>query len=235
MFFRHVTKGIRIMPNRFNIYSLIHKYARAEIGRAVEQSGATDFEIFSQKENFLSTFSDLVGFLNDHAKREEKYIHPLLKQCKSNLLEGVESEHARLDKQLNELVIKAPKLTGKFSYPFYLDFSLFQSAYLLHLNYEERELLPELHQNFSDEALMQAHKEMMDTMPNADLIKITRGMLPVITHTERCEIFSIMQSSMPEAVFNKMCELASDSLEDAHSSLLFEEIGCVNKTERAFS
>jgi hypothetical protein len=219
------------MEERFNLYKLIHKYARAEISRVLELSGATDFNIPFERMEFLMALTSLDAFLNDHADREEKYIHPLLKKCKSNLLEEVEKEHIILHKKQKTLVDQASELTGESSYQFYLDFALYQSSYVVHLNYEEREILAELHNNFKDDDLKEVNNQLLSTMPKAITFNIMKGMLPVINHTERCEIFLEMQKSMPESIFNNMCKLAQDSLSLVDGNRLFEKIGYLTKLQ----
>lgn len=209
---------------RHNIYKIIHKYARAEINRVVTLGGCTDPINEKEIAYFKQQFNDLIDFLNDHAYREDNYIHPLLKETNSTTLLSVEKEHHQLDVMIKQLQSSLDRvMCPEIFYQFYLDLVNFQSAYYNHLNSEERQLLIDLQNKFSDEKLEEISKELMKGIPPESVIKITKGMLPVINHTERVEIFSSMKLSMPPKILKNMCDLACSVLDSVQFSKLIEE------------
>jgi len=212
--------------SRFNLYKLIHKYARYQINQVAQLAGSTDFSNVKEREYFTSLFEKLFNFLGDHANREETYIHPLLKEIKCELLNTIEATHKKLDRFSEDLKndLRAAQTPNDF-YSLYLDFVQFQSAYFNHLDDEERKLMPELHRNFSDDRLLTANGEILRTMPPDMAVDITRGMLPVINHGERVEMFTGMKTSMPPELFADICNLASKVLSKDQTLKLFQAVG----------
>ncbi len=214
--------------HRENIYKIIHKYARAEINRVTVLAGCTDPANDQELNHFKQEFADLIAFLNDHAFREEKYIHPLIKESNSIELDLIEKEHHQLDSMLNNLqdFLKVP-LTHEHFYQFYLDLIVFQSAYYNHLNNEERKLFPYLHENSSDEQLDKVNSQLLKEIPQEAVVKITKVMLPVINHAERVKIFSEIKATAPQQVLVGMRELAHSVLTANQFNKLLND-ACIN-------
>jgi hemerythrin-like domain-containing protein len=220
--------SIYIDPSRFNIYKLIHKYARREINRITELAGKMDLSYLECRRKFSVEFAELKHFLDDHAMREDTFIHPLLKECKSLLLAPIEKEHAQLDKKLYELTKALEQISNEpESYLFYLNFSKFQASYFYHLDKEETILLPELHKNFDDVRLNAVNQQLLQTMPFESVTTITKGMLLAITHAERVEIYAAMKKNMPLQPFKAMCQLAEEILTKSETQQLFSEIDAI--------
>lgn len=217
--------SIYVNPCRFNIYKLIHKYARREINRLTELAGKTDLSSLECRKDFSVAFATLKSFLEDHAKREDIFIHPLLKACKSLFLAPIEDEHKQLHKKLYALTDSLEKISSApESYQFYLNFAQFQANYLHHLDKEETILLPELHKNFDDVQLMAVNQQLLQNMPFEIVTTITKGMLLAITHAERVEIYTAMKKNMPLQPFNVMCQLAREILTESETQRLFTEV-----------
>jgi hypothetical protein len=198
---------------RPNLYKVMHKYLRVEMSDVIGLAGATDFCNEAQRQEFEIRFKDFTKLLDDHASREEKYIHPLLEECKSKELKRVEEEHISLEEQIASLKTNFEKIEAQQSaYQFYLDLTQFQANYLRHLLSEERRLLPELQKHCSDEQLNAASRNMLADMPKDAMVNITKGMLPTMNHPERVEMFSAMKAGMPETVFAYFLNLASQAL-----------------------
>ena len=213
---------------RENIYKIIHKYARAEINRVTVLAGCTDPSNDEEFAHFKQEFAELVSFLDDHAFREEKYIHPLVENANSVELAHIEKEHHQLDLMLKNLqdYLKS-SLSHEQFYQFYLDLILFQSAYYNHLNNEERKLFTYLSVNASGEDLDKVNTQLLKDIPQEIVVKITKVMLPVINHTERVKIFSDIKATAPKQVLFGMCDLAQSVLTDNQFNKLIKD-ACIN-------
>ena len=96
--------------------------------------------------------------LEGHAEHEEKQIHLLLKRKNSPLYETAEREHqyhALYFKNIEEKFINILSLhdvyhINQLGYEIYLDLRKFFAETLLHLDYEEKVLMPELQQLYTD-------------------------------------------------------------------------------------
>jgi hemerythrin superfamily protein len=209
---------------RVNLYNVMHKYLRVKIADAINLAGTTDFSDQAERNHFNIRFNDLTKLLDDHAKREEKYIHPLLP--KNQELESVEAEHVALDRQLATVTANLAKISDQqAAYQFYLDLAQFQADYTQHLIAEERRLLPELQKHCSDEQLSAASREMLADMPKDAMVTITKGMLPAINHSERASMFSAMKAGMPPAMFASVLNLAAQALPPEQTQKLCLAVG----------
>lgn len=231
--FRGVTFMSRneIDPKRFDVYKIIHKYARSTLTNALVEAGKADFTQESVRKQFVATIAELVEFLEDHAKREDDYIHPLLKKCDDLKLSEVEGQHTELGQETELLLTHAKEIKDNDDgQRFYLQLAKFISSYFAHLNMEETELALVLHSNYSDAELAKMNGELMRNMPQEYNIRITRKMLPILNHHDRVYIYSAMKDSpMPRPAFQFFCKLASEALEREQAVKLFNDIGIEKK------
>lgn len=226
-----------IDPSKLNLYKLIHKYLRSELNKITQDAGSTDLTNPEQKAFFFSRFKLLATSLQEHARLEDAHFHPLLKECGSPLLEEVEREHAKLDSDLEQLIAAEQQITNpSLTYQFYLDLIVYQTNYFSHLDAEETKLLPALHTHFDNDRLLFANQQVLRSMSRERMISVTKGMLPVINHQERVEVYSSMKKSgMPPEAFSGMCRLASTTLTPDEAIKLFEEIGWQDSSPTVFS
>lgn len=211
---------------KFNLYKLIHKYTRSQICTIMRLAGNVDFHDANERSNFIERFKSLIDFLDDHSYREENYIHPLLKEIKSQHLQLIERNHSELNLITSNLKKILCEADARFdSYNFYLDFTQFQALYFSHLIEEERILMPELNKHFNDEKLMRVSGQIFSSMPIDVMVEITKNMLLVINHQERAVLFSDMKEAMPVGQFKAMCGLACEVLDKTQSDKLFNAIG----------
>lgn len=211
---------------KYNLYSVIHKYARHEINRVTELAGSIDFSDPKDRATFVTELENLFDFLDDHSNREDLFIHPLLKKIKSTHLETLEDEHKSLDADANHLKEDLKKSqTEQEWYAFYLKFVQFQVAYFKHLHDEETKIMLELQASFSNDSLHEVSRELMKDMPREKMIAITKVMLPIINHLERVPMYLGMKASMPHELFKEICQLAQASLSQDDAHKLFTAIG----------
>lgn len=128
----HTSKEVVDSENgRPNLYKAIHKYLRVEIAEVTGLLGSTDFGNKVERDQCGVRFKDLMKLLDEHARCEEKYIHPLLETCKSKELKIIEEEHQCLDKQLASLKLNSSRIDEEqAAYQFYLDLTQFQANFL---------------------------------------------------------------------------------------------------------
>lgn len=215
---------------RFQLYTVIHKYIRVEINNITKLAGSCDFLNRNQYENFVSEFKKLVTTLDNHAEREDTHFHPLLKNINSDLLDPLEKEHSHLDAMVKSLQKELTNIkTRDDSHRFYLNLLQFQTAYFNHLDNEETQIMPELHAHFDDTKLRQVNGQLLQTIPRDENVAVMKKMLPVLNHQERVEIFLAMKKAvdfnkMPPMALTNMCRLAQTSLSEYQADRLFKAI-----------
>jgi len=123
--------------------TVIHKFIRAELfgfSQVLAQAEPTHLPMLNQ------TLAALMGLLHGHAAQEDQAFGPLLQQAGAALAEQMQAEHQGLDAQLGQIAEQLaqlePEATGAFAglQQLYLDWNRFVSAYLQHLDIEERQL-----------------------------------------------------------------------------------------------
>ncbi|PLY42134.1 hypothetical protein CSZ94_12210 [Janthinobacterium sp. ROICE36] len=211
--------ALYVANKRFNLYKIMHKYIRSEINCLAELCGKTDF-LDERESTLLKTgFDNLFELLSSHAENEDKYIHPLLEEIKSDQLPGVMKQHGILEALFLDLknnldcLLNSTTINEEDVDNFYLKLIQFQSLYFNHLDDEETKITPELYRNFKDDRLVNANSLMLRNMSAHRMIAVTKGMLSKINHQELVAIYSEMKKAMPAEAFKQMCALAKESLE----------------------
>ena len=128
--------------------TVIHKFIRREMFDFAERLFRAGPEDVPAVRNALDK---LVELLKTHAAQEDARLAPLLRDADAALAQRLERDHRRLDDQLETLRANAQSLDAKSPacddalLQLHLDWNLYLSAYLAHLDEEERTLFARLH------------------------------------------------------------------------------------------
>jgi hypothetical protein len=126
-----------------NAITVIHKFIRREMFDFSQQVFRADPQDCAA---LRSAFATLVELLQGHAAQEDARFEPLLREVDPNLAERMTRDHRRLEDQLQNLVHVSNQLDSRASncrgalLRFHLDWNRYLSAYLAHLDDEERTL-----------------------------------------------------------------------------------------------
>lgn len=130
-----------------NALTVIHKFIRREMFDFAERLFRAEPEQVSDIRAELERLADL---LRSHAQQEDVRVAPLLRATEPALAERLARDHRRLDDQLESLRHAADRLdpaspdVRSALRLFHLDWNRFLSAYLAHLDDEERTLFATL-------------------------------------------------------------------------------------------
>lgn len=127
--------------------TIIHKYIRRELFNFSQQLFCAGPEDVSAVQ---SSMESIAGLLHGHAAHEEAQLEPMLRQMDESSAERLMEDHRRLDAELENLRAAVRALDS--SQPtcaesllqLHLNWNRFVSAYLAHLDDEERTLFPQL-------------------------------------------------------------------------------------------
>lgn len=126
---------------RANALTVIHKFLRREMfdfSQQLFRAGPEDCE------PIVRALTNLADTLEQHAKQEEARFEPLLKEIDPALAQRLHDDHRRLDDDLDALIQRANQLDSAASdcrealTQLHLDWNRYLSAYLAHLDDEER-------------------------------------------------------------------------------------------------
>ena len=133
------------MPS--NAITVIHKFLRREMFDFAEQlfrAGPDDCEAVRD------ALQGLAETLHTHAEQEDARFEPMLRATSPALAERLSMDHRRLEEQLNVIIDRATQLDPRAEdcsaslLRLHLDWNRFLSAYLAHLDDEERNLFATL-------------------------------------------------------------------------------------------
>ena len=132
---------------RSTLLTVIHKYIRREMFDFAEQlfrAGPEDVA------HVADAFGKLAALLDAHAAQEDSRLAPMLREVDVESAERLERDHRRLDDRLQTLRGAVHALDARSTscaealLQLHLDWNLYLSAYLAHLDDEERTLFARL-------------------------------------------------------------------------------------------
>jgi len=145
-----------------NALTVIHKFIRREMFDFAERLFRAEPEQVSDIRAELERLADL---LRSHAQQEDVRVAPLLRATEPALAERLARDHRRLDDQLESLRYAAARLdpispdVRSALRLFHLDWNRFLSAYLAHLDDEERTLFAKLDEHLPLSAITQSAEQ----------------------------------------------------------------------------
>lgn len=120
-----------------------------------------DFRSHVQVEELSKKIESLIELMQGHAEHEDKTIHQLLRNKKSQIQAKIETDHLLHQQIFTHLKGKLtdikscsdPEERISLGYDFYLAFREFEADHLKHINEEEKTIMPELQRLYTDEEL----------------------------------------------------------------------------------
>jgi iron-sulfur cluster repair protein YtfE (RIC family) len=201
-----------------DLYRDIHKGIRCELFSAVERAGSVDPH---QREDVLALVDHVRAtrtLLESHAHHEDEAIQPVLDIELPQLAERIERDHLALDRTIGRLADMASSIrvdgpdVRRDVHLLYLDLGRFVSEYLVHIDIEERVLMPALDRAIGFDATLAVHAAILGAIAPEDMAKSLALMLPAMNVEDRCELLGGMQADAPPEVFDGVIGLAASVL-----------------------
>ncbi len=205
---------------KFNFYTTIHKAIRKEIFSLCVLAGQIDFYVPKESESFGEKLDALFLLLREHSKHEETFIHPLLLEKNGVEFELVNKEHRELEDALATLEqlfthLKAQEnKTSCFELAqnFYLELCQFASHYLVHLYFEETQLMQTLTDNYELSELDAAMESFKKAQSLDEALASFTLIFASINPDESLCMLTTIQQSFPPELFNKVYQLAKSTM-----------------------
>ena len=193
---------------RVDLYTFIHKAQRFHLFRLSEKMGVTDFNIAEEVVDIAHEVLHLMEHLKDHARNEEKYIHPLY-QAIGAIGQRFDKEHEHLELEIQKI---ETVVVEKRWQDLYSEYTRFLGTYLLHLNEEESAQRDILWARYDDKdlaaVLSRFKEERLPHLAKADF----EFMLPALSVPELTLIFRGVKATAPEQAFQGVCNTAAKLL-----------------------
>ena len=201
-----------------DLYRDIHKGIRSELLALVETAGRVDPHHRDDRAALVQHVLATHELLESHAHHEDGVIQPVLEQELPVLAERIERDHHELDTCIGRIADRASALDAPHgdvrarTHRLYLDLARFTSAYFLHIDIEERVLMPALERAVGVDEVIAMNAAIVGSIPPGDLARSLALMLPAMNVEDRCELLAGMQATAPPEVFAGVTDLARSVL-----------------------
>lgn len=139
----------RMDAMRTDLYGLVHKAQRHRLFALGHELGTADVNDPSIRTRLASAIAEIVAMLADHAKNEQRYIHPLFAKV-GGAAEKIERDHQELEALLGQWVEIVDQ--GLWAELYRATMRII-GEYLLHIDAEERAQAEILWPNYTDAEL----------------------------------------------------------------------------------
>lgn len=214
-----------------DLYRDIHKGIRAELLSLVESAGQLDPHDHTGRialaDHVLATHT----LLEMHAHHEDGVIQPVLETELPILAERIERDHLALDERLGRIADLATSIDSSTAgarartHLLYLDLARFTSEYFVHIDIEERVLMPALERAVGPAAVGAMHGAIVGSIAPDELARSLAFMLPAMNVDDRCEMLGGIQAGAPAEVFAGIATLAKSVLRSDDYRAVAQRLG----------
>jgi hypothetical protein len=188
--------------NRVDLYTVIHKGIRAMLFDLAASAARLDCERAPDVDLFVSRVERALGFLEEHAEKEDKNLLPVLQTIAPEVEATLAAEHHALDALQERVAAAAYALataepSGQSSAAAHLCRLINQltSAHLGHMNREETEANQALWAAFDDLQLMAIQARIIGSITPVRLAEWMEFVIPALNPVER----RVMSAHRPPA------------------------------------
>jgi Hemerythrin HHE cation binding domain len=186
---------------RVDLYRNVHKGQRAHLFILAVELGRLDHQDASAVGALATSLRAALIELRQHAENEERFIHPLLRTRAPDIAALLEREHHDLEPAMAELEDGLRRLDaaedGRFDAigELYRAWCRMVSAYLAHLDAEERVGMAALWDTCTDDEIFAVIRAFNTARTSTDQIKDLRSQVPALSPHERTMLVASMMKS----------------------------------------
>lgn len=179
---------------RIDLYRNVHKGQRAHLFDLAVALGRTDHDDRQAVTALAARLRDALTELRQHAENEETFIHPLLRARAPEIAAALEHEHHSVESALAEVEGQLQRIDRSESDGFVTGMELYRawcrmlSAYLAHLDNEERLAMSALWNTCSDDEIFAVIRRFIASRSPVDQMNDLRNQVPALTPRERAAL-----------------------------------------------
>jgi hemerythrin HHE cation binding domain-containing protein len=226
-----------------DLFTPIHKAIRSMIYELGARLQRTDFAdpvasaaVLSDLEHeFSNAISSacVLCLLHGHGADEESVPFPAMLPFDEAMIRTLITEHQEFSRMLSSITTLARGLPSLTSLDERLergrrinqDVNGFFASYLVHLNKEERTLVPAMREHFTDEQIRAMRSTIMRGMPKERFAAILRWMLPSLTLSELSGMLMGIKQGAPPEMLQFVAGVGAANVEPARWALVRERVG----------
>lgn len=202
-----------------DLYRDIHKGIRAELFAATTTAGSLDPTDRDDCVALADHVMSISGVLESHAHHEDAVVDPALAEHFPRLAERVRDDHDALEPRFARVVDLSSELIHvgasdgrRLAHLLHLELAGFTSAYLLHQDLEEREIMPVLEHHLGVDAMIEMHGAIVGSIPPDEFARSLAFMLPAMNVLDRVEMLAGIRAAAPAPAFEGIVGLARSVL-----------------------
>jgi len=226
-----VTSLPELQPVVFDLYRDIHKGIRGELFALTASAGQADPSDREARADLARHVDSVVALLVGHAHHEDAAITPVLERFLPDLAERIEADHTALDRRIAAIddmakaTIEASGETQRFGlHRVYLELSAFVSAYLAHIDLEERYVGPALEQVVGVEGVIGIHGSILANLTPEEMATSLPLMFTGMNLDDQTDLLGGMQANAPAEVFNGVWGLFGSVVSSADRAVVAQRL-----------
>ena len=218
----------RTVTGRVDLYRDIHKGLRHELFDLTFRAGRLDPADDALVIDLVDESRKVIRLLRDHHSHEEQPAFEHIVEAHVPALARVlHDDHHALAERLEWLASRADELAAApaaarpaIAHADYLELAAFTSAYLGHLDVEERVVMPAIAAACDDAEIDAAHGRALASVPPETRAIAMAAMLPALAPAERTELVEKARSTAPPDAVAGILAIAADVLSPAEYTQL---------------
>jgi len=221
-----------LQPVLFDIYRDVHKGIRGELFALTTSAGQADPSDREARADLSRHVNSVVSLLVSHAHHEDAAISPVLERFLPDLAERIETDHVALDRRIAAIgdmantAVDAPSEAQRFDlHRVYLELSAFVSAYLAHIDLEERYVGPALEQAVGVEGVIGIHGAIIASLTPQEMATSLPLMFSGMNVDDQTDMLGGMQANAPAEVFNGVWGLFGSAVSSADRAVVAKRLG----------
>ena len=192
----------------WDLYREIHKAMRHALFGVTTLAGATDPADEHAVRRLVDEWSDVRLVLEGHHHHEDAFCDELVQRHAPEVRAELEEAHesaataiAALGETVAGLAAEPTAVSAGELQAFHLALADFTAAYLEHLRFEERTVMPALNRAMADDELEAVTQQIRMSVPPPEMCTFIRYMVPAMNVDERVDMLGGMHAGAPLEIF----------------------------------
>jgi len=193
---------------RPDLYAFVHKGLRAFLSDTLNRCGRMDVDDEADTTEALAQVRALIDLCRAHLEKEEAYMHPAIEARRAGGARRTIDDHAEHLRAFEEIEngVRAVE-TGHgparamAAKHLYHKLARFVADNLEHMHVEETVNNQALWATHTNDELLALHKQLVSSIPPAEMQHFLRWMIPAMSPGERALMLGNMKKSAPTEVF----------------------------------
>lgn len=221
-----------IAPERFNMYTAIHKALRHFMTDTLIRVGRLDVHDADDMAATLGQVDTLLTLCTGHIEHENDFVHAAIEarlpagsaRTASDHLEHFESI-AALGDEAAALAAASDDARAVLALRLYRHLALFIAENFQHMHIEETVNAATLWAHYSDAELHDIHQRLLATLAPQEHLLVARWMVPASSPAERAGLFGALKTQTPPEAFLGMLMHVQPHLDAAGWTKLTRSVG----------